>query len=71
MYPTYPLMECVSSLKNEVDDTVPKESTIDMFLKTICEKNGANVLRNVSVVGYFGTVSSTSFFKEETNSIKG
>ena len=38
MYPTYPFMECVSPLKNEVDDTVPKESTIDMFLKTICEK---------------------------------
>ena len=44
MYPTYPLMEYVFSLKNEVDDTVPKEPTIDMFLKTICKKNGANVL---------------------------
>ena len=44
MYPTYPMMEFVSSLKNEVDGTVPKEPTIDMFLKTICEKNGANVL---------------------------
>ena len=38
MYPTYLFMECVSLLKNEVDDTVPKEPTIDMFLKTICEK---------------------------------
>ena len=37
-------MECVSSLKNEVDDTVSKEPTIDMFLKTICKKNGAHVL---------------------------
>ena len=44
MYPTYPLMEFVSPLKNEVDDTVPKEPTINMFLKTIYEKNGANVL---------------------------
>ena len=44
MYPTYPLMECVSPLKNEVEDTVSKESTINMFLKTICEKNGAYVL---------------------------
>ena len=44
MYPSYLLMEFVSPLKNEVDDTVPKEPTIDMFLKTICEKNGANVL---------------------------
>ena len=24
--------------KNDVDDTVPKEPTIDMLLKTICEK---------------------------------
>ena len=38
MYPTYPLMEFVSPLKNEVDDTVPKEPTIDMFLKIICKK---------------------------------
>ena len=44
MYPTYPLVEFFSSLKNEVDETVPKEPTIDMFLKTICEKYGANVL---------------------------
>ena len=44
MYPTYLLMECVSTLKNDVDNKVPKEPTIDMFLKTICEKNGANVL---------------------------
>ena len=26
MYPNYPLMEYVSSLKNEVDDTVPKRT---------------------------------------------
>ena len=38
MYPTYPLMECVSPLKNELDDTVPKEPTINIFLKTICKK---------------------------------
>ena len=38
MYRTYPLMEDVSSLKNEVVDTVPKEPTINMFLKTIYEK---------------------------------
>ena len=38
MYPTYPFMECVSSLKNEIDDTVPKEPTIDIFFKRICEK---------------------------------
>ena len=38
MYPTYPLMEYVSYLKNEVDDTLPNEPTIDMFLKTICKK---------------------------------
>ena len=44
MYPTYPLMVFVSPLKNEVDDTVPKLPTIYMFLKTICKKNGANVL---------------------------
>ena len=44
MYRTYPLMECVSPLKNEVDDTVPKEPMIDIFLKTVCEKNGANIL---------------------------
>ena len=44
MYPTYPLMGYVSPLKNEVDDTVPEQPTIDMFLKTICEKNGANSL---------------------------
>ena len=25
-------------LENEVNDTVPKEPTIDMFFKTICEK---------------------------------
>ena len=31
-------MEFVSLLKNETDDTVPKESTIDMFLKIICKK---------------------------------
>ena len=43
MYLTYPLMECVSFLKNEVNDTVPKEPTINMFPKTICEKYGANV----------------------------
>ena len=44
IYLTYPLMECVSPLKNEVDNTVPKKPTIDMFIKTMCEKNGANVL---------------------------
>ena len=44
MYPTYPLMEYIYSLKNEVYDTVTKEPTIDMFLKTICEKYGTNVL---------------------------
>ena len=44
MYPTYPLIKCVSFLMNEVDDTAPKEPTIDMLLKTICEKYGANVL---------------------------
>ena len=38
MYPTYPLMKCVSFLVNEFYDTVPKEPTIDMFLKKICEK---------------------------------
>ena len=42
--PTYPLIKCVSFLKNEVNDTVPKESTIDMFIKTFWEKYGANVL---------------------------
>ena len=35
MYLNYPLMKCVSFLMNEVDDTVPKEPTICMFLKTI------------------------------------
>ena len=44
MYPTYPFMGFVSSLKNEADETVLKEPTIDMFLKTICKKYGANVL---------------------------
>ena len=44
MYPTYPLMEYVSSLKNEVDEKVPKEPMINIFLKTICKKYGANVL---------------------------
>ena len=44
MYSTYPLMECVSSLKNEAVHTVPKEPMIRMFLKTVCKKNGANVL---------------------------
>ena len=44
MYPIYPLMKCVSFLMNEVDDTVPKEPTIDMFLKKICKKYGANIL---------------------------
>ena len=44
IYPTYPLTECVSPFKNEVDDTVPKEPSIDMFLKTICKKNRANFL---------------------------
>ena len=40
MYPTYSLMEFFFPLKNEVDDTVPKEPTIDMFLKTICKRKG-------------------------------
>ena len=31
MYPTYPFMVCVSSLKNEVDDTVPKEPRANVF----------------------------------------
>ena len=44
MYPTYLLMECISPLKNDVDDAVPKEPTIYIFLKIIGEKNGANVL---------------------------
>ena len=44
MYPTYPLMECVSFLMNEVNDTAPKEPTIDMLTKTIWEKYGENVL---------------------------
>ena len=35
MYPTYPWMKCVSFLMNEVNDTVPKEPTIDMLLKII------------------------------------
>ena len=35
IYLTYPLLKCVSFLTNEVDDTVPKEPTIDMLLKTI------------------------------------
>ena len=35
MYPTYPLMKCVSFLMNEVYGTVPKEPTIDMFLKNL------------------------------------
>ena len=44
MYPTYLFMECVYPLKNDVDYTVPKEPKIGMFLKTICQKNGANIL---------------------------
>ena len=44
MYTTYPLMKYVSFLMNKVNDTVPKEPMIDMFLKTIWEKYGANVL---------------------------
>ena len=40
-----PLMKCVSFLMNEVDDTVPKEPIFNMFLKTIKEKYGANVLK--------------------------
>ena len=44
MYPTYLLTKCVSSLVNGVDDTVPKEPKINMFLKTICEIKFANVL---------------------------
>ena len=38
MYPTYHLMECISPLKNEADGIVPKEPTINIFPKTICEK---------------------------------
>ena len=38
MYPTYLLMKFVSHLKNDVDDTVIKEPTINMILKTICKK---------------------------------
>ena len=38
MYPTYPLMKYVSFLMNEVDNTAPKEPTIDMLPKTIWEK---------------------------------
>ena len=44
MYPTCPLVDCVYSMKNEVNDTFPKEPTIDVFLKTICEKCGAKFL---------------------------
>ena len=35
MFPTYPLMKCVSFLMNEVDDTAPEEPIIDMLPKTI------------------------------------
>ena len=35
MYPNYRLMKCVSFMMNEVDDTAPKEPTINMLLKTI------------------------------------
>ena len=35
MYPNYPLMECVSFLMNEVNNTLSKEPKIDMLLKTI------------------------------------
>ena len=31
-------------LENEVDNKVPKEPTIGMFLKTICKKYSANFL---------------------------
>ena len=44
MYPTYLFMKCVSLLMNEVYDTATKEPTIDMLLKKIWEKYGANVL---------------------------
>ena len=44
MYFTYPLMKCVSLLMNEANDTDPKEPTIDMLLKIIREKYGANFL---------------------------
>ena len=32
------------SLINNIDDTVPKEPTINMFLQKSAKKNGANVL---------------------------
>ena len=37
MYLTYPLMECVSSLENEFDDTVPKKQWSICFSKKSVE----------------------------------